>query len=58
VTFAVRDLRDLREQLAQVSGDVDRYIAVPAEHVDSAVQYERIVRVLPGSQPSTCSVLP
>jgi hypothetical protein len=38
-SFAVRDLR---EQLAEVSGDVDRYVAVLAEHLTSAVQYERI----------------
>ncbi|MGC5021451.1 hypothetical protein [Micromonospora sp. DT47] len=37
--FAVRDLR---EQLAEVSGDVDRYVAVLAEHLASAVQYQRI----------------
>lgn len=42
-TFAVRDLR---EQLAEVSGDVDRYVAVLAEHLESAVQYERITEVL------------
>jgi hypothetical protein len=42
-TFAVRDLR---EQLADVSGDVDRYVTVLSEHLDSAVQYERITRVL------------
>ena len=42
-TFAVRDLR---EQLAEVSGDVDRYVAVLAEHLDSAVQYERITLAL------------
>lgn len=41
--FAVRDLR---EQLAEVSGDVDRYVSVLAEHLASAVQYERIVRAL------------
>jgi hypothetical protein len=38
-SFAVRDLR---EQLAELSGDVDRYVAVLAEHLTSAVQYERI----------------
>jgi hypothetical protein len=42
-TFAVRDLR---EQLAEVSGDIDRCVAVLAEHLDSAVQYERITVVL------------
>lgn len=42
-TFAVRDLR---EKLAEVSGDVDRYVAVLAEHLTSAVQYERIALVL------------
>jgi hypothetical protein len=36
--FAVRDLR---EQLAEVSGDLDRYVAVLAEHLTSAIQYER-----------------
>jgi hypothetical protein len=35
-------VRDLREQLAEVSCDVDRYVAVLAEHLTSAVQYERI----------------
>src|SRR6266508_879017 len=38
-SFAVRDLR---EQLGEMSGDVDRYVAVLAEHPTSAVQYERI----------------
>lgn len=38
-SFAVRDLR---EQVAEVSGDVDRYVAVLAEHLTGAVQYERI----------------
>jgi hypothetical protein len=42
-TFAVRDLR---EQLAEVSGDVERYVAVLAEHLASAEQYERITGVL------------
>ncbi|MEU2612403.1 DUF6880 family protein [Micromonospora sp. NPDC007271] len=41
--FAVRDLR---EQLAEVSGDVDRYVAVLAEHLTSAVQYQRIAEAL------------
>ncbi|RZT77828.1 hypothetical protein EV382_0993 [Micromonospora violae] len=41
--FAVRDLR---EQLAEVSGDVDRYVAVLAEHLASAVQYQRIAEAL------------
>ncbi|SCG72342.1 hypothetical protein GA0070560_1622 [Micromonospora halophytica] len=39
-------IRHLREQLAEVSGDVDRYVAVLAEHLVSADQYERAVRVL------------
>jgi hypothetical protein len=38
-TFAVLDLR---EQPAEVSGDVDRYVTVLTEHLDSAVQYGRI----------------
>jgi uncharacterized Zn finger protein len=42
-SFAVRDLR---EQLAEVSGDVDRYVAVLAEHLVSAAQYQRIVEAL------------
>lgn len=42
-TFAVRDLR---EQLAEVSGDVDRYVAVLSEHLVSAAQYLRIVTAL------------
>ncbi|MGC5023005.1 DUF6880 family protein [Micromonospora sp. DT47] len=41
--FAVRDLR---EQLAEVSGDVDRYVAVLAEELVSAVQYQRIAEAL------------
>ena len=41
--FAVRDLR---EQLAEVSGDVDRYVNVLTEHLQSAVQYGRIVDAL------------
>ncbi|MET8312270.1 DUF6880 family protein [Micromonospora sp. NPDC005173] len=41
--FAVRDLR---EQLAEVSGDVDRYVAVLAEHLTNAVQYQRIAEAL------------
>ena len=36
-------IRDLREQLAEASGDVDRYVQVLAEHLASAVQYARIV---------------
>jgi hypothetical protein len=39
-------LRYLREQLAEVSGDVDRHVEVLAEHLVSADQYGRIVRVL------------
>jgi uncharacterized Zn finger protein len=45
-SFAVRDLR---EQLAEVSGDVDRYVALLAEHLTSAVQYERITLALLGA---------
>ncbi|GAA0462533.1 hypothetical protein Aca07nite_25490 [Actinoplanes capillaceus] len=41
--FAVRDMR---EQLAEVSGDLDRYVAVLAESLRSAAQYERIVLAL------------
>jgi uncharacterized Zn finger protein len=41
--FAVRDLR---EQLAEVSGDLDQYVAVLAGHLTSAVQYERITLAL------------
>jgi Ku C terminal domain like len=41
--FAVRDLR---EQLAEVSGDLDRYVTVLAEHLTSAIQYERITHAL------------
>lgn len=41
--FAVRELR---EQLAEVSGDVDRYVAVLAEHLTNAVQYQRIAEAL------------
>ncbi|MEU5942921.1 DUF6880 family protein [Micromonospora sp. NPDC047548] len=39
-------VRYLREQLAEVSGDVDRYVTVLAEDLVSADQYGRIVRVL------------
>jgi hypothetical protein len=39
-------IRDLREQLAEVSGDVDRYVNVLAEHLESAIQYGRIVDAL------------
>ncbi|MBM0238575.1 hypothetical protein JNW88_18000 [Micromonospora sp. ATA32] len=39
-------MRDLREQLAEVSGDVDRYVAVLAEHLTNAVQYQRIAEAL------------
>jgi hypothetical protein len=41
-------VRDLREQLAEVSGDLDRYVAVLADHL-SAIQYERIVHALRGA---------
>ncbi len=41
--FAVRDLR---EQLAELSDDVDRYVTVLVEHLNSVVQYERITRAL------------
>jgi tetratricopeptide (TPR) repeat protein len=39
-------IRDLREQLAEVSGDLDRYVAVLARHLTSASQYERITLAL------------
>jgi hypothetical protein len=39
-------LRDLREQLAEVSGDLDRYVTVLAENLTSAIQYERITHAL------------
>lgn len=39
-------LRDLKEQLAEVSGDRDRYLAVLAENLTSAIQYERITHAL------------
>ncbi|MBN1174669.1 MAG: hypothetical protein JXA67_21075, partial [Micromonosporaceae bacterium] len=42
-TFAIRDLR---EQLAEVSGDVDRHVAVLAQHLESIRQYRRIVAAL------------
>ncbi|WP_238016688.1 hypothetical protein KZZ52_00870 [Dactylosporangium sp. AC04546] len=38
--------RDLREQLAEVSGDIDRHVKVLAEQLTSAVQYARIVDAL------------
>ena len=43
-------IRHLREQLAEISGDVDRYVVVLAEHLVSADQYERIVQVLAEAQ--------
>jgi len=43
---AVSAVRDLREQLAEVSGDIDRYVTVLAEHLESAVQCERITLAL------------
>jgi hypothetical protein len=43
-------IRHLREQLAEVSGDVERYVVVLAEHLVSADQYERIVHVLAEAQ--------
>jgi hypothetical protein len=39
-------VRDLREQLAEVSGDVDRHVRVLAEHLESVDQYLRIVCAL------------
>ncbi|WP_051799908.1 hypothetical protein [Catenuloplanes japonicus] len=39
-------LRDLKEQLAEVSGDLDRYVDVLAEDLTSAIQYERITHAL------------
>ncbi|MFJ8691284.1 DUF6880 family protein [Micromonospora wenchangensis] len=39
-------VRYLREQIAEVSGDVDRHVQVLAEHLVSADQYGRIVTVL------------
>lgn len=43
---SVYSLQDLREQLAEVSGDLDRYVAVLAENLTSAIQYERIAYAL------------
>ncbi|MDP9797467.1 tetratricopeptide (TPR) repeat protein [Catenuloplanes nepalensis] len=43
---SVYSLRDLKEQLAEVSGDLDRYVAVLADNLTSAVQYERITHAL------------
>src|SRR4051794_36161084 len=43
---AVYWVRDLREQLAQVSGDLDRYVTVLAENLTSVIQYERITHTL------------
>ncbi|MGW5360720.1 hypothetical protein [Actinopolymorpha pittospori] len=44
--WSILAVRDLREQLAEVSGDVDRYVSVLAEDLVSAVQYEHIVLAL------------
>ncbi|WP_261561974.1 tetratricopeptide repeat protein [Frankia tisae] len=38
--------RDLQEQLAEVSGDVDLHVAVLARNLNSARQYQRIVAAL------------
>jgi uncharacterized Zn finger protein len=43
---SVHSLRDLREQLAEVGGDLDRYVTVLAENLTSAIQYERITHAL------------
>ncbi|MBX7266409.1 hypothetical protein KIF24_10475 [Micromonospora sp. Llam7] len=45
-------VRYLREQLAEVSGDVDRYVTVLAQDLVSADQYGRIVRVLGRGRPA------
>jgi hypothetical protein len=39
-------IRVLREQLAEISGDVDRYVSVLAENLYAASQYRKIVDVL------------
>ncbi|MFL6124006.1 DUF6880 family protein [Actinophytocola sp.] len=39
-------IRVLREQLAEISGDVDHYVAVLAENLHAAPQYRKIVDVL------------
>jgi hypothetical protein len=39
-------VRDLREQLAQLSGDIDRYVAVVAEHLTHAGRYQQIAQAL------------
>jgi len=39
-------VRDLREQLARLSGDVDRYVAVLAEHLTHAGRYQLIAQAL------------
>ena len=39
-------LRDLREQLAEISGDVDRYVAVLAERLTNPGPYEKIATAL------------
>jgi tetratricopeptide (TPR) repeat protein len=39
-------IRVLREQLAEISGDVDRYVSVLAENLYAAPQYRKIVDVL------------
>lgn len=42
-------IRMLREQLAEISGDVDRYVAVVAENLYAASQYLKIVAALQGA---------
>ena len=42
-------IRDLREQLAQISGEVDRYVAVMAEHLTHPGRYQQIAQSPAGS---------
>jgi hypothetical protein len=47
----------LREQLAEISGDIDLYVGVLAENLDSAAQYLRIVNVLRGADRPAAAII-
>jgi hypothetical protein len=49
--------RTLREQLAEISGDIDLYVGVLAENLDSAAQYLRIVNVLRGAARPAAAII-
>jgi hypothetical protein len=45
-SWTARGIKDLREQLAAVSGDIDAHVAVLAEDLRGAYRYSEIVEVL------------